>query len=317
MSFINKFSSRVDYPQEALPEDLWEDKDGEYQLKPNVVNAIKNMVDSILTPRFKSVNKWIVTYLLGSSIATQFWKEDSDLDIKIVIDAEKFKASNPEYIDSTDAQLKEQFLEIFDEHKGKKYFAYGKRPMDMYLVIDREVYTKDFQKRFDALYDVISKRWIKNPKLYDIDSYDRDEVIEEGESLALKWAEKWDLDIGKILRKVKEVELIQNYIKTLNKNRAAKFKQKVENLLFALEQDIKKMHTEKNFVKDEYHKAYDEYNPDIEHYYDSINSHPYVIRMKMLNLWGYVYIIKQLSDFIKDNNEITPKDIKKIKKVVI
>lgn len=317
LSFREKFSSRVDYPQLGLPADLWEIIDGEFQLKPNIASAIENMATAILEPVFRDIDKWVVTYLLGSSIATQFWKEDSDIDVKVVVDLDEFRKRNPEYARDTDLQLKEIFLEkVFDKHKNKEYFKISNRPLDMYLASDKDIYTKDYQKRFDALYDVISKRWIKNPKLYNIDEYDREEVVEEGEALAIKWAEKWDLDLGKIRRKIKETELIKQYIKKLDKVHSARFKQKIENLMFALKQDIEKMHTEKNFVKQEYYQAYDNFNPDIEKYYDSVNALPEVIRMKLLNLWGYIYIIKQLNDLIKDDSNIGSKDVEKVKKVL-
>lgn len=309
LSFREKFSSRIDYPQEDLPKDLWDKVNGEYVLKPNVVVAIKNMADSVLSVKFKKIEDWVVTFVLGSSIATQFWKADSDLDIKIVIDSDKFKSANPEYSDSTDTQLKEQFLEVFDQHKGKEYFKYNQRPMDMYLAIDKDIYTKDFQKRFDALYDVISKRWIKNPTMYDVDTYDRAEIIEDGEISAMNWAEKWDLDFGKIRRKVKEAELLENYIKTLTVKKAKRFKQKLENLLFVLEQEIKKLHKEKDYVKQKYYQSYDTFNENLENYYKSVNELPEVICIKLLNLWGYLYIIKKLNDIIKDDHKISIDEI--------
>lgn len=316
LSYREKFSSRIDYPQQDLPKDLWDKKDGEYILKQDVVLAIKNMADSVLTAEFKKPEQWVVTYVLGSSIATQFWKQDSDLDIKIVIDADKFKMENPEYTNLNDEQLKEQFLEVFDLHKGKKYFQYNNRPMDMYLAMDKDIYTKDFQKRFDALYDVMKKTWIKNPTIYNIDTYDRDDVIEEGEIVAMNWATKWDLDFGKIRRKIKEAELIQNYIKTLTSKKAKRFKEKLENLLFALEQDIKKVHAEKDYVKQKYYQSYEDFDEDLEKYYESVNQLPEVICIKLLNLWGYLYIIKKLNDFIKDDKIISPDEITELDKAI-
>jgi len=310
------FSSRIDYPHEDLPEDLWDKVEGKYVLKPSVVDAVKNMAFSVLSPKFSGMDKWVKTYLLGSSIATQFWKDESDLDVKIVINPEKFKAMNPEYANSDDHELKQVFLQVFDSHKGKEYFKVGERPMDMYLSIDKDIYTDDYQKRYDALYDILSEEWIKDPVIYDLDTYDRDEVVSEGEKMALKWATKWDLGLGSIQRKVKEALLIQEYIQTLTPKRALKFKQKIENLLHSLEQDIEKMHTEKEYVKQEYYQAYDDFDPDVEKYYDSVNGAPEVIRIKLLNLWGYLYIIRNLNKFIKNNGEISPSEIDEVNDVL-
>jgi len=306
------FSSRIDYPQEDLPEDLWDKVDGEYVLKSSVVDAVKNMAFSVLSPQFNDMENWVTTYLLGSSIATQFWKGESDLDVKIVINPEKFKASNPQYNNASDHDLKEIFLQVFDSHKGKEYFKVGERPMDMFLSIDKDIYTKDYQKRYDALYDIPSEKWIKDPTIYDLDTYDRDEVVSEGEQMALEWATRWDLDLGSIQRKVKEAQLIQEYIQTLTPKRAKKFRQKIENLLKELEREIDEMHSEKELVKQEYYQAYDDFDPDVEKYYDSVNGAPEVIRIKLLNLWGYLYIIKNLNKFIKNDGEISPSEIDEV-----
>jgi hypothetical protein len=303
------FSSRIDYPQEELPADLWNKDGDQYTLKPEIAEAIINMSSAVLIPHFKGIEDWLVTYVLGSSIATQFWKGESDLDVKVVIDPEQFKAANPQYADANHMQLKDIFLEVFDAQKGKEYFKIGNRPMDMFLTIDEDLYTEDYQKRYDALYDVNSQRWIKNPTLYDVDTYDRNEVVTEGEEMALEWATKWDLDLGTIQRKVKEAQQIQEYIQSLTPKRAKIFKQKIENLLDELEKSIEKMHSEKEYVKEEYYDAYDKYDGELSKYYDSVNAQPEVIRIKLLNLWGYLYIIKNLNKFIKDDGEISPSEI--------
>lgn len=313
LSFRELFSSRIDYPQPDLPEDLWDKSNGEYFLKPNVVTSIKNMAESVLVPIFKNVDKWVVTYILGSSVATQFWKEDSDLDIKIVINPEKFKKYNPEYSKASNEELKKYFVEIFDFHKGKEYFKFKNRPLDMYLAIDKEIPTEDYQKRFDALYDVNSNVWIKHPIIYDIDNYDRDKVIEKGETMALNWATKWDLDLGDMKRKIREAELVQKYIESLDPKRALKFKQKVEKLLKSLEKDIKEIHTEKENIKEQYYKVYDDFDLEMGKFYSSVNEVPEVIRIKLLNLWGYLYIIRNLNKFIKNNNEISVDEIDEVK----
>jgi len=314
LSFREVFSSRIDYPHADLPSDLWDKIGKDYELKEDIAIAIKNMVGAVLSPKFKDVDKWFVTNILGSSIATQFWKDDSDLDVKVVIQPDKFVESNPEYSELTLKELKEKFLEVFDQHKNKDYFKVLNRPLDMYMASDDEIYTPDFQKRFDALYDIVSKRWIKNPKLYDIDTYDRDEVVEEGERMALEWAEHWDLDLGKIRRKLTEAQQIETYINSLEPQKAERFKQKVENLLFAMQKEIQKMHIEKNLIKQEYYNAYDAYNPDIEKVYDSANAFPEVIRMKLLVLWGYVYIIRKLNSLIE--TDLEPEDLNDVKQVL-
>lgn len=309
-------ASRIDYIKEDLPEEFWNKANGSYTLKPEIESHIKQRIGKALSSELKGIDKWLTNLFIGSSIATQFWKEDTDIDLKAIIDEAKFKEFNPQYKHFKGEVLLEKILEVFDQFKGTDVFTYQNHPFELYPATLDEVGTKEFMNRFDSLYDVNNKKWLKEVNLLDPDDYDRDEVVEEGEEMAMEWAHKWDMDLGKIRRKVKEFELVVQHLKHLTPERRKIFMDKMENLKEGLLYDIEKMHGEKEKVKKEYNESYKSYDEDLEKYYGSVNALPEVIRIKMLNMWGYIAIIKSLNNIIKDEESIDAGDIKDIKEAI-
>lgn len=311
-----KVASRIDYIKEDLPEEFWDKKGSTYVLKPDVEKFLKDRILKAIGSKLKDVDSWFKNILIGSSIATQFSKIDSDIDLKIVIDEKEFKDKNPKFKSMKGDTLIESILEVFDEFKGKPMFQYKTHPFEIYPVMESEIENDDLIAHFDSLYDVNNKKWIKEPKLIDPDKYHRDEVVQEGEEMAMQWAHSWDLDLGRMRRKVKEFELIIEHLKTLDPQRRNKFKDKIENLKSGLMADIDKIYEEKEEIKHEYNESYESYDDDLEKYYGSVNALPEVIRIKMLNMWGYIKILKKLHEIVEDKNNIEISDIQKIDKAL-
>jgi len=308
----HKIASRIDYIKDDLPAEFWYKKDDSYILKPEVEKFLKERIFKALGSELKGAEKWIKNMLIGSSIATQFWKENSDIDIKIVIDEDEFKRSNTKFIKMDPDELETSLLEIFDKFKGKSIFQYKSHPFEIYPASVSHIGEEDFLSHFDSIYDIYNKTWIKEPKHIDPKTYNRDEVVEEGEEMAIQWAHEWDGDLGRIKRKVKEFELVINHLKSLPAERRQKFMDKIENLKKGLTDDIRKLSEEKDEVKQEYNESYESYDTDLEKFYGSVNALPEVIRIKMLYMWGYINIIKALTKILDDKEQIESSDVKKI-----
>jgi len=315
-NYIKKFikiSSRIDYPQKDLPELLWRKENGSYVLQPEIETYIKNLCGKILSEKFNSYSNWFDTSLLGSSISTQFWNDKTDIDVKIVIDQDKFRTDNPAYETLSDKELKDKLADILEEYKY--IYKIENHDIEFYPEFIYEIHTKDFLKRFDSLYDIYRKGWIKLPEFVNYETYDRDEAISEGEQEALTWAQKWDMTFGDIKRKIKDFELVSEYIKTLDKNDKLRFRGRVVKLLNKIKLDIDRLYEEKKIIKQEYYDAYDEFDDNLEKYYHSVNAMPEVIRIKLLNLWGYIKIIRNLSNISEESHALDKTDVVKIKNV--
>ena len=307
-------ASKIDYPRQNLPEHVWDEVDGQHILKPSVEKRFNDIVENILDKNFENYKSFFITTMMGCSITTQFWKEGSDIDIKIVFDKNRFLKQNPRYSGLDEEKLIKVLAEIYDEYKYK--YDYKGHPIEFYPAFEGDMHDDEFIKHFDSLYDIGRRRWIKPVPLINPDAYDREHVISEGEDLALEWATKWDLQIGDMKRKVKEFEHVKDHVKTLDKERRLRFKKKMDALLSQIRHDIQKLDSEKKQIKEEYNNSYDEADEDIVRYYGSINAMPEVIRIKMLNMWGYLKIIKLLSEIVDESPSFDKSDIKKIEHVL-
>jgi len=315
ISFRDIIGSIINYPQESLPENIWDKRDNFFILKPKVKNLIQKYAKEIMD-NFKNGSLWFKGLFLGSSIASQFYNEETDIDVKIFIDIEKFKKYNPQFFHYNNEDFVKETKDIIDEIVQIRNFKLDTHPFE-FIFIDFRISTdKEFIGHFDSLYDVDNDYWIKKPKLVDIYTYDRDKVVEEGERLALKWATQWDLDLGKIKRHVKEFDLVNNYINGIKEgNKKQQLKNKLENLLKLTEKEIDKLHDEKKIVTNQRHRVYIDYQDDIEKYYGMINAHPEVIQLKYLAYWGYLKIIKELSKITKEE-DLNKNNIENVKKVI-
>jgi hypothetical protein len=311
-----KTSSRIDYPHEDLPSDLW-DKDGDkYSLKPELAETLHGIIYSLMGYDFNSPDEWITNLILASSITGQFWKAESDIDVKVAIDVDAFRKSNPGFENKDDEKIREDILAIFDEYKDEEFLNYGKHPIDLYPIFSYQLNDKELTKKLESIYDIDNNEWLKPVRKIDIDNYDRDDVIADGETSAMAWAQKWDLEIGDIRRKVKEFNLIEEYINSLDDAKASKLKKKMESIASIIKRDIDTIHLEKEIVKKLYYDSYKNYEEDLTDFYNVANAQPEVIRIKLLNLWGYLKIIRALNKIVKNKEEIKSKDVERIDTVI-
>ena len=300
----------IDYPREELDPHFWElvSSRDEYILKPAVKQLVLDTVKKVCS-YFKECEPQEI--LVGSSMGSQFYNENADFDIKMVLDTHKLVEDNninvPED-DSVDKVLKD----ILDDIVEANDFRLGTHPFE-YFFLDTKYFEDDeYLKRFDTLYDVIDEYWIKSVEMVDVGSYNRETVLKEGLDMASEWAEKWDIDLGSIKRHVKDFELLADYLKTLSPKYAKKMKVEVENILLKIEREIEKIGKEKKIVVDLRRDAYSNFIEEHENYLGYINSQPEVIQMKLLAYWGYLTVIRELKKIMGDDDKLSKRDISKI-----
>jgi len=309
---FDKISSVIDYPYSFLPKELWKKENEKYKLKPKVRKEIIRISNKILNEYFAYPGKWIKGILIISSAATQFYSPDGDLDIKIVADFDKLIQKEEIKFEGDKEDLRKILLKGIRE---KEYTIEG-FPLDFYILDISELpeYTG---KKSDSVYDVLGDEWIKEPPIVDIDKYDREKVINRAKDEAIKWAQEWDLDIGKIKRSVSDYENIKKHLSILSKKEKKKFKEEIEKILADLENEIENISKDMEEIIEERHKNFQiDFTPNIEEYYFSLNWMPKNIQFKLLQKWGYLKLISDLQEVLKDDEKVTEDEIDEIKKVV-
>jgi len=310
---LKKQASIIDYPYSTLPQDLWEEKNGKYKLKPEIRQKIIDIINNILDNNFKGKEDWFKTILFGGSTGTQFYTNEGDLDIKIVIDYNKFLEDNPEYKEYSDELQKELIKKVREEE-----FKINNRPIDLYIYGEDEIKQKGFLNKYDSLYDVMENRWIKEPKIIDVDKYDRQKIVNKGKEKALEWAKKFDLDVGSIKRHIKDYEQIKEYLSHLSNEEKNKFKEEIEKILADLENEIEEIVQEKDEIVEERHKGFEiDYNIDnLEDFITSINwISDANIAFKLVQHWNYLKLAKELSKLLEDE-KITEDEVPEIKRII-
>ena len=95
MQMTNKKSSILDFQQEELCPDIWlQDASMRPAVKEFVMSSIEGFFDEQNIFGYKDFVKdiWV-----GSSLASFFYKKDTDFDIKVIIDIASFKDANTLY----------------------------------------------------------------------------------------------------------------------------------------------------------------------------------------------------------------------------
>jgi len=300
----------IDYPREKLDPHFWEldSSEEEYILLPEVKELVMSSVEEVCS-YFKNCNPENI--LIGSSIGSQFYNEDADFDIKIVLNTHKLATDNNIQIPEGES-LEGTLKDILDDIVVENDFKIANHPFEFFFLDTENFEDEQFLKRFDSLYDVNNDNWIRPVKMVDVETYNREEYLKEGLEKASSWAEKWDLQIGSIKRHVKDFKLLADYLKSLSPKHAKKMKAEVENILLKIEKEIDKLAKERKHIVKLRRESYANFIEEHENYMGFINSLPEIIQMKMLAYWGYLSIIKELKKILGDDDKISKHDILKI-----
>ena len=177
--------SVLDSPREGLDPIVWSpDEDGSYVLSPEARVKVRNVVAWIL--RNTGIREFRAN--LTGSIASNQWKEDSDIDIHV---------GSPEITEENKDELNRELRKRFEEFAASDPDAakIGNHPIEVYLQAN------PYQDMMSVgCYDIVDDKWLSGPQIVDVD-YD---------PVSDYWDEDMDLvgdvvkDSWKIVRKAWE-----------------------------------------------------------------------------------------------------------------
>lgn len=177
--------SVLDSPKEGLDPVVWSpDEDGSYVLSPEARNKVRNVVAWIL----RNTNFREFRANLTGSIASNQWKDDSDIDVHV---------GSPDVTDENKDELNRELRRKFEEFAANDPEAarIGNHPIEVYLQAN------PYQDLMSVgCYDIVDDKWLSGPQIVDPD-YD---------PVSDYWDEDMDLvkdvvkDSWKIVRKAWE-----------------------------------------------------------------------------------------------------------------
>lgn len=304
-----RYSSILDYQQQTLSTEIWRGGVLRHSIKDFIKFSIQGFMESLNIENYK---EFIDAVYIGSSLATFFYTESSDLDIKIVIDVKILKEHNPKFENITDEDILESLTDL-----GRKSFWLTAIIPGTLHVLDAYFYSvEEFTPinllKYDSLYRVDKDIWIKEPKKL-MGGYSSSYIMDIAKKKAKPYMDKLDIDIARAKRDCVDFLVLKDYIKGLDTDDLKEIYKEFYDSLESINSSIEVLIQDKDIIKDlrkrEFKKT--ELTQDLEKTMGSINYSDGNLVFKVLQRYGYMKILSEIGDIFK-NRGVMNQDIQKI-----
>ena len=309
----SKNASILDYQRNILAPDIWKDS--------KILPEIKSFINKALIAFFANINikgstEFITDLFIGSSLATYFYRDDSDLDVKVVINIPVFQKYNPIYSNSTGEDICDELIEAGrGSHFLTAFIPNTYHPMDFYFFTEEESVEENLLK-YDSLYNLRTDVWIKEPKKLEgklSSSY----ILNDAKEKAKKYIERIVIDIDRAKRDSIDFLVLRDYMKTLDKDDLELLHHDFLASIEKINKDIEAIKNDRQIVKilrkSEFNKK--DLDSDLEKLMGSINYSDGNLIYKILQRYGYLKIIFEIYALYK-NTYITANDIVNIYQIL-
>lgn len=310
---MEKRSSILDYQRKTLSPEIWEDN----KLKPSIKKFIyKSMEGFFVSFGIKGYKEFVSHLYIGSSLATYFYKDDSDLDVKVVVNINLFKKNNPEYQDSTGEDICDELIEAGRRSSFLTAFIPETfHPLDAYFFTEEEAERAALIK-YDSLYNLITDEWLKEPKKLE-GTLSSSYILNSAKNLAQKYIDKIVIDIDKAKRDSIDFLVLKDYMKTLDKEELKLLSTDFQVALDRVNDDIDSLITDRgiasNLRKMEFSRV--GLKSDLEKLMGSLNYSKGNLIYKILQRYGYLRILFEVAALYK-GIRIGPDDVINVYKIL-
>lgn len=293
--------SSIDYPRPSLPEVIWEKVDGQFKMRPEVKDAIYALLNSIPTGKRRVRCKAV--HLIGS-LCTNQYVDEADADIHIQPVGDEF---------NTEEEQKRVMKWMTENRDSIENGYIGSHPVEVFIQLN-----PDQDLMSDGCYDIINDKWLKGPKIVDLDYdpyEDFSDILPEVEEIAADM----DIKLGELKRGVIDFQTIEAAIEQLPKDQQKKLYDKLEDKRNELEEDVEKLYKLRKGYIDARHKSSNSFSveqakKDVEtsrKWRDANALHKYMHRYK------YTKLVGDIAKFIKDDGELSDKEIDMIQGMIV
>jgi hypothetical protein len=290
--------SSIDFPQVDLDSLVWEKEDGYYFLREEVKDKILILLDKYPEIDLLQIAREI---RIVGSIGTNLYVDDADVDLHVV----------PNDFSEWDEKKVKRVMDWYKKNESLDKYI-GKHPIEVYVQLNPN---QDLMSA--AVYDVLEDRWVVGPKIVSLD-YDPYKEFQHVADDVRQAVQDADLLLGELKRDVIDYDTIRKAIENLPTKHKKRLLQKLRNKLEEIEKDIENLYTKRKEWVDARHGASKPETPeqareDVEL---AIKFRDTNALFKFINRYGYMRIIADLEDLIKDDGEITPNEVDIIRGVV-
>ena len=303
--------SILDYQRDSLCQEIW-DKNNKLKngVKQFIINQIKLFFSSL---DIEDYNEWVLEIFLGSSLATFYYTEYSDLDIKIIIDLNLFHEANTQIDFIDDDSLLDWLVERGRESSFLISDISGtSHPIDAYFYNNNHL-PSDSLIKYDSLYSLKSNSWIKKPKKLNLKHSD---ILQYAREKSQNYINTLDLKFGETYRDSVDLLSLIDYFKIMDVDDLYAIKSEFNKLYKELKEDLGELSDIRNDIKKDRMEAFskEELETELEKASKSLNFSDSNIRFKYIQKIGYLHILSELDKVYK--KKIGYKEIKEISKVL-
>lgn len=295
-----KLASILDYQRQYLSPEIWNfDNILKVEVRDFIGSCLSNFFNHI---GVKGSDKWLLEAMLASSLATYFYTDYSDLDIKLFIDLNLFIEYNQEFITFTDDAI----LKWLKNRGRESYWLTQtipntQHPIDVYFLSG-----KDLEKlntiKYDSIYLLSSNEWLKEPQKADYVSPDF--IVEIAQQKAEPYINAIIEDIEQTKQDCIDFLVLQDFLKQLETDDLYHLKVEFSKKLNIIQNDIDEIIQDKTAIKQLRDIAFDKkyLETELEKLMGSLNYSDGNLIFKLIQRYGYLKILVEISAFFDEKN---------------
>lgn len=293
-NFKKKLSSVLDFQQEDLCPEIWQNNHLRDDVRDFIYQQTSLFFDRRDIIRYQA---FITGCYIASSLGSFNYKEDTDFDIKYVIDVEMFIKHNPEFSTSSAEDITDYLIELGRNSKELTEEVPGTyHAIDAYFYDNNEG-VEDNLVKYDSLYSVGSNTWIKEPRKlpHDLPS---NYFIEKAKSYAEPYLEKVTKDIEKTKRDSIDFLILKDYLKQLDDVSVKEATYYFTEQLNLIDADLDQLEENRLMIKKLRAENFDKnvLKTELERLGGSLNYGKGNLIFKLFQRYGYMKILNELKD---------------------
>jgi hypothetical protein len=305
-----KKSSILDFQQSRLCPEIWNDSG---ILKYEVQEFIQQALISFFSNKdLLKCEEWIDDLMIASSLATYFYKETTDCDVKVIVNLEKFKSLNTLFADEVDESILDWLI-----HEGRKSYELTQKipntehPLDVYF-FGTEILNHLNLNKFDSLYQVSDCRWYKKPQKL-VAGLSQSYIINYAKQKAERYIDLITHDVEKTRRDVIDFLILKDYLTSLEDDDLLLLKTEFEAKLTEINNDLEGLIVDRQIIKDLRSTSFDkdQLQSELELLMKSYNYSDGNLIFKYLQRYGYLQILHEIYDRF-ENQYVKVSDVDKI-----
>jgi hypothetical protein len=271
--------SILDFKRPGLCDEVWDESN---ELLPEVEKFITNSLSHFFEDQ--GLSGFVTDIVIGSSLATYYYKEDTDLDIKVIYDPNRLSK------DLSDDDL----IKLGRENYYTTQFLPGTtHPMDFYFYKDEDFYPINFNK-YDSLYS-LKKGWLSEPKEL---SSEPGFIL----NLAYEKAEPYIIQIMTDIQSVKknliDFILFKDYVKSLDDEEIKEVYDSFVSEFDIVNSSIEELVEDKDMFKIMRNRAFEkeDLESELEKVMGSYNYSDENLIFKIMQRYGFMKILVEVKD---------------------